>query len=610
MLTYFTLIMATSGQITAEPKIEFLGVIERQARLRGTAVSPATEHYPPRFIAGFDGEDGTWIVNLNDGSSRKVEAPGFEKEHIGWPSFIGADGKIFCSTFKGGLTVYDPLKDTMKMIRPIPEARWLRGMAIGPDGCVYVSDYPSGSAARYDPQTGEVTNYGPQGGPFTINNIYGYSVGSEGRWVYTAAGKMPWFVVAFDTQTGKQKNILTYPSSDHPEVHQRGKEVFLEVKFGGPGASNPPVRYRLADGQAKTVTELPKFDDSYVPGIKQQPQLDGLGRSLTLVEGGAEFRCKLNGQDEWKRIVIPAKGVDMTVERVARIADGRLLVSTGPYGNVHTFNPATGKATQIGIPASKNVYDMLQIDGRIYFCGYPNAILGAFDESEGKILGNWHDIIGSKHALFLVKGADGRIYSGNHAEREFVGGSLGWYSPDTKEFGGIRFPNDDCQSLVSAMNGKLIVYSSEFSHDPLHPEIKQKDGQLIVYDTESHEIVRKISPVSDPSAGVIVEVKPGIVIGFSQHEKSPVIYKVDLNTGNVISRIGMDTAVRQQVVLGPDNMVYAITGEHLTRINPETMQLRRICNAEPGRMAFVGTDLYLTGHVELRRLPDAVRVQE
>ncbi|MDP6504499.1 MAG: hypothetical protein QF886_12825, partial [Planctomycetota bacterium] len=90
--------MAISGPMKAGPEIEFLGVIERQARLRGTAISPGTDKYPPRFIAGFD-TDGIWIVDLSDGSSRKVIAPGFEEEHIGWPCFIGSDGKIFCATF-------------------------------------------------------------------------------------------------------------------------------------------------------------------------------------------------------------------------------------------------------------------------------------------------------------------------------------------------------------------------------------------------------------------------------------------------------------------------------------------------------------------------------
>ncbi|MDP6110913.1 MAG: hypothetical protein QGG53_03510 [Planctomycetota bacterium] len=598
--------MAISGPMKAGPEIEFLGVIERQARLRGTAISPGTDRYPPRFIAGFD-TDGTWIVNLSDGSSRKVIAPGFEEEHIGWPCFIGSDGKIFCASFKGGLAVYDPVTDAMKLVRPIPKARWLRGMAIGPDGGVYVSDYPTGSAARYDPKTGEITNYGPQGGPFNIKNIYGYSVGFDGRWVYTASGKMPWFVVAYDTDTGKQKNILTFASSNHPEVHQRKAQVFLAVKFGGDDAARPPAIYRLKDGKALPAEALPKFDDSYIPGNQQRPRLDGLGRSLALVEGGAEFRYRLAGQKQWKRTVIPVKGVDMRVERITPTKNNKLLVSTGPYGNVHSFDPETGKTTQIGAPASKNVYDMLEHDGRIYFCGYPNAIFGVIEKSEGKILGNWHQFVGAKHSMFLVKGADGRIYSGNHAEREFVGGSLGWYAPEDGKFGGVRFPNDDCQSLLSAMEGKLIVYSSEFSHDPLHPEIKQRKGQLIVYSTETQKIVRKAAPVSDPSAGVIIEVKPGIVLGLSQHDKRPVMYKVDITTGKVFGITRIDATARKQAVLGPDSKVYVFIAEHLCRIDPDSMQVKRLCKAAPGRLAFVGNDLYLAGHVELRRLPDAVK---
>jgi len=93
MLTFFALIMAISVQIIAEPQIEFLGVIERQASLRGTAISPGTDKYPPRFIAGFD-TDGTWIVNLKDGSSRQVKAPGFDKEHICWPVSTGSYGNV------------------------------------------------------------------------------------------------------------------------------------------------------------------------------------------------------------------------------------------------------------------------------------------------------------------------------------------------------------------------------------------------------------------------------------------------------------------------------------------------------------------------------------
>jgi len=237
-------------------EVENLGAPEKLARIRGHAFSPGTDKYPPRLLIGFVDGDGTRVVNLKDGTSVKAESPGFEIDYIQWPTFIGADGKLFSSCCRGGLSIYDPVENSIKLVRPIPEARWLRGMAIGPDGAVYISDYPSGSAAKYDSKTGEITNFGPQGGPFKIKNIYGYSIGFDGGFVYTAAGKMPWFVVALDPETGEQKNILEYKPADHPEIHQRGDRVFLEVKIAKPAAV---LKFQLKDGEAVPVTEIPRF---------------------------------------------------------------------------------------------------------------------------------------------------------------------------------------------------------------------------------------------------------------------------------------------------------------------------------------------------------------
>ena len=591
--------------------VEMLGVVERQARARGYLLSPGTERYPPRLIVGFDGDDGSWVVNLRDGSSRKASAPGFEREYVFWPYLFGADGKVFASCHpRGGLAVYDPIEDSLKLIHPIANARWLRGMAIGPDGGVYVSDYPNGAAARYDPNTGNVDSYGRQGGPFTIKSVHGYSIGCDGRWVYTAAGKMPWYVVAYDRETGKQENLLRFDPSDHPEVLQRGPEVYLEVKLGTPepGEDATP-RYRLKDGRAETASAIPSYDQSYVPGHGvPQPELSRFGRNLPMVEGGAAFRCRQPGQEEWTQITVPVSGVEMVVQRVAPMGDGRLVLSTGPYGNVHTYDPKSASHTCLGSPAGQNVYDLLRVNEHLYFCGYPNAILGTFEGAEGKLLGNWHDTVRAKHALFLVRGADGRLYAGNHAERECVGGSLGWYDPKTGQFGGIRFPNDDCEWLTMAQGGRLIVYASDFSHDPMHPEIKKRDGRLIVYDTNTHEIVRQFSPLADGSAGIVVETQPGIVLGLGLHEKKPVMYTADLVKGRLLGRAELPAAARRDVALGPDGKVYTFLDKTLVRVDPEKLTVTTICETTPGRMAFVGCDLYLAGDVQLRRIANVSRL--
>jgi len=600
----FLFLLATATPLFAQNNIvENLGIVERQSLVRGHAISPGTKDYPPRLLIGFEDGSGTWIINLANGTSRKAESAGFEEDYIQWPSFIGADGKIFTACGRGGLSVYDPVVDTIKLIRPIPDARWLRGMAIGPDGAVYVSDYPTGAAAKYDPISGKVTHYGPQGGPFTNPNVYGYSVGSAGRFVYTAAGKMPWYVVALDTRTGKQQNLFRYEPTDFPEVHQRGNNVFLEVVKAAPPEGEPATTFfRLVDGRAEPVAAIPRFDDSYVPGNKlPQPEIEHWERHLPIVDGKTTIKYRMPGE-EWKSTTIPIAGQGLTIEQISPMADGRLLVLTGPYGNVHYFTPKSKTFARLGNPASKSVYDLLEDDGRIYFCGYPNGILGLFGSEEGKVIGNWHDAIGSKHAVFLVKGADGLIYSGNHNERESTGGGLGWYDPRSGKFGGIAFPNDDCEFLTTAINGTLIVYASDFSDDPTHPKITPRPGKLLIYDTLTHKIVREISPLSDGSAGVLIETELGFLFGIGLHEKVPVMYTVDIATGDVGGRTPLAGRTTRQIARGPDGKVYFFMKNQLVRADPKTMSVTTLCPAEPGRMAFLGDDLYIAGTSELRRI--------
>ena len=590
-----------------ELMIENLGPVERQARIRGHAVSPGTKNYPPRLLIGFVDGDGTWIVNLEDGTSRKADAAGFENDYLQWPTMIGADGKLFSSCGAGGLSVYDPVTDSIEYHRPIPAARWLRGLAIGPEGMVFVSDYPSGSAARFDPSTGKMTNLGPQGGPFQTKNIYGYSVGCDGRFVYTAAGKMPWQVVACELQSATQTTLFEYPTTDYPEIHQRGDEVFLEVKLESPDNGQPAEQFfRLHHGTAEAVDTIPRYDDSHVPGVDlPQPEIQEIGRTLAVDADGAALRYRPaddTAPGTWRRASIPVTGQDMSIERISALADGRLLIFTGPYGNVHTFDPRSGEYAPIGNPASKNVYDLQEFDGTVYFCGYPNSVLGVFEGGDARLIGDWHESLNSKHALFLLRGADGRIYSGNHNERESTGGALGWFDPATQSFGGIHFPNDDCEYLTAADGGRYIVYASDFSADPAHPEITARDGRLIIYDTQSGKVVRQFSPLSDGSAGVIVEAAPGKLFGLGLHDKLPVMYRVDLDSGSVEKRVALPAKAIRQIALGPDRQVYFFCNDSLLRADPETFETETLCSATPGRMLFLGDDLYLAGTSQLRRI--------
>ena len=592
---------------TPELKVESFGVVQRGARMGATAFSPGTDEYPPRLMIGLRSGDGSWIVDLAGGTFRKVVAPGMDKAFIGWPSATGADGKVFMAGSKYGyLVVYNPATDSFKTFQPIPGARWLRGICVGADGGVYVTDYPTHHAARYDPVTDEIIDYGTQGGPFDKKAIYGYSIGAEGDWVYTAAGKIPWYVVAYNRKTGTQSNILTYTPNDHPAIRQRGKEVYLRVKLAG---RKDFKYYRLTGGAAEPVEGIPDPDSSTIPGMdRPQPEYIYPGRNMKITQKGALLQYKAAGSDDVREVFLPVKGVPLSVTRLTALADGRVALATGGYGDVFLFDPATAKYQRLGSPSNKNVYALTEANGDIYYCGYANGMFGVFRGAKPghTHLGNFHDVIMSKHAMHMVLGADGKLYTGNHVEREGVGGALAWYDPETKTFGGSRYWNSDCEWLTTAMDGRYIVYASDCSVDHSNLEATPPFGSLFVYDTQvegPRKLVQKFSPLRDNSAGVCTEVRPGVVLGLGFHHGEPTAYLADVTAGKVLKRAPLPAPAIRALAQGPDGKVYFFTKEKtLVRIDGETLTVESLGQAAPGRLAFVGPDLYLGGEAALRRI--------
>jgi hypothetical protein len=599
--------------------VEKLGVVQQQARICTQMLSPATKDYPARYLIGFWSMAdrkyyATFVVNLSTGAFRKVDAPGFDKDTLRWPTQMGDDGKCFFGCLNGGLAVYDPAMDEFKHLRPIPKSGWLRGLAIGTDGAVYASDYPTGSAARYDPKTGEVENYGPQGGPFEITSIYGYSVGAEGDWVYTAAGKIPWYVVACNRKTKQQTNLFKFKQEDFPNVVQRRNGVFLSVSIVDQAKNTSRTEcYRLENGKATKIENLPPNDPAPArawDGIPQ-PVVQSSDQGLPFEDNAAVLLYRPAGAADFSKALLPVTPEPYNVQRIAPMGDGRVLVAPGSYGNVYLFDPKTNKYDLVGNPAKRNIYSMLVHDGSIYFAGYSNAILGVFEKGDGVILHDYNRMLGSKHSYGLAVGGDGFIYLANQAEREFVGGSLAWWNPKTKEPGGIRFPNDVCERVISVDGGKLMVVATQAVNDPTHPEIKVKDGNLIVYDTAQRKVLHKFAPItgadSSGSAGFIAEGTPGIVVGLASVNKKGMIYVANAREGKTLQSAALPAEPKGDLQRGPDGQLYGFLGDTLVRIDAKTYAVTPLCKAAPGRIVFVDRDAYLSGGPELRRIKDVAK---
>ena len=89
-----------------------------------------------------------------------------------------------------------------------------------------------------------------------------------------------------------------------------------------------------------------------------------------------------------------------------------------------------------------------------------------------------------------------------------------------------------------------------------------------------------------------------------------ILYGLDYRTGELLFRKQlpavmdfkwMEGTAKWDYQLGPDGRVYAYLGQVLVRIDPKDATIEPVGRLEqPGRMLFVGEDLYLTGTAAIR----------
>jgi outer membrane protein assembly factor BamB len=147
------------------------------------------------------------IVDFATGQVREASGPPdrpLRMLELGDRFYFGQYGRC-------GLWIYDP--ETMKIeYKEGPDIGRcvVFQMAVGGDGAIYLGMTSGCEVIRFDPAGGEFRNYGRQG-PKVAGPRYVYSMAAEGEYVYSAAGKNPWYLVALNIKTGEQKILYSEP---------------------------------------------------------------------------------------------------------------------------------------------------------------------------------------------------------------------------------------------------------------------------------------------------------------------------------------------------------------------------------------------------------------
>jgi len=657
--------------------------------------SPARSvtNYPPCLVPNPDGRTWdvlqwyyktyygpTWLyaIDLGTGEVKKQRFPDRHQIHLAGQT-LAPDGKYYIVTpvwGRGGgmdLFVYDPATNTLEERgRIVPDlVGERRDLIVGPDGRLYgTGNYvnpPKAGAYVYDPKTRQVRNYGPIGPSHAPNACWGYYLGVCDTHIYVASGKIPWYLVAVNIETGEDKVLLEAPAVGIIQIRQRFPGAVAEVRQEEGG---PRKEYWLYRGQA-----IPKVEDkppwppkeSPVPKPPPRPELY-TGETYPDAQGNAKLWYRLP-EDAARLAKIASPGVKpedlgwkcvhlsgietypLPLHRLVLLPNGKIFGRAFGYLGNFLFDPATGQSEFLG-DGGGETYTYLLHEGKLWWSGYPSGPVYVYDPakpwtigksgppghaaptetdpaSNPRLLGRLFDKTRAKLMRGSAAGADGRIYFGGMGLRDYEGGSFGWVDPRTGEMGGFWRPLSGYRVywLTAAAQGRYIVMSTRTGNDELNNNQKPPEAKIFVWDTLSQQIVREIVPVpradrtgplAEISGGGMQEVRLIGIADDPETKGAGIIYGVDIRSGEVLFRktvpyaltfpVGHQSSPISDYRLGPDGWIWTFLGKTLVRIRPADAWVVPVGRVEvTGSFAFVGPDLYLSGTEQLRRIRNAVK---
>jgi hypothetical protein len=634
--------------------------------------------YGQFYIKDYRKKQTAYIVDLGTGEVRTQKFPEYEGRvnvhDTRWT--LGYDGTLYGASpnwgkyhYGGGMVVFRYNADR-NFIEPwtiIPHMGGERyPITTSPNGWIYgCGQYMTGygrEGSRHDmvgayglnPETGEVRLYAPIGPDHDGVTAYGYSLGVDDKYIYVASGKVPWYLLAVEMETGEVTVLAETEPGDY--------KTRMRVYDDWPGASAHVQKndeaekkfYWLWHGEMYEKTEggTPPWEgaDTPAPPWADNPPEPEIfkGQIDPEPDGTAHLWVKHVGAEEWTDYVLPdVERYPLEVHRIALMNDGRLFGSASGHKGRFLYNPATGERTDLGRDRS-SLYAVVPYENLVYWSGYPsgpvmrfdpakpwNRFAGATPEDPGpeatdpdanpRLMGRLIDDTRCKKIFHGTIAADGKIYFGGIGQRDYYGGSLGWFDPETDEMGGIwePFSGHRIHWMELVDDGWTLLLGTHRDKDVLNDNEMPEQAYVFVYDIRTGEVTNRFPVIEGHhTTGPFLEVEPGLILGstmqpMDENEDKGLFWGANWKTGEVLftkktpDRIPFGWSQgtsKWDYVWGPDKKIWTSLGDVLVRIDPETCGIEPLGRLpENGKYLFVGGDLYLTGTEELRVIRNAAQ---
>jgi hypothetical protein len=619
------------------------------------------------YFPKYGGPNVIAIIDLGTGEVKQMQTERGWNFHL-CPSAIAPNGKLFISILNGKLQqkicLYDPATNELKLDAvKMPDG--LLGethpFVLGTDGKLYaIGQHPSkaAGAAQIDPDTLAVTAYGPIGPSHAPDSCWGYSGAADDRFIYVASGKVPWYLVAYDRQTGTSATLVqTETVGGMVGVSQR-HDGCTGSASGIVGTDGKRQDYWLHEGKA-----VPKGADAKAPppwpgrnppkALPPEPVVN-TSRVVPDLEGFAELWVRKGSpkpgapkdepldEQNWTRFRYQVPLHPHPIYRLLELPDGRLLGTAGAYEGNFIYDPKTNQAKHLG-KCHLSHYATAFLDGKVYMSGYPTSPLYVFDPNQpwtaGTVAGNrviddkdaaanprqllllgGKELAGTHKMYAAATGANGQVYFGGEWMRDGACGGLAWYDPKTGTASGMwrPFSNYQITHLAAAGDGKVVVISTRRVEDTVLKKPKPDQGALFFLDTATNELRPMFEPLKGvKGTGPILSAGGSRVIGWTTDpadEKKSILYAVDVREPKVLYTkalpyalpvaIGSNQQENWDFRIGPDGWAWTFVNEALVRIDPASGDVQPVGKVAAGRIAFSEGRVYLGGTTALRRIKD------
>ncbi len=515
-----------------------------------------------------------------------------------WGLALGPDGDIYVGTLPDARILrLDPRTGAYTDLgRASSTEQYINSLAVGSDGRIYGSTYPSAKLVRADPKTGKLEDLGRM----DPREEYGTPLAaSDDGFIYVGIGTSRRNLAAYEIATGEHREILPeqYQTAGRTSVYQGNDgKVYAEI-------ITPDWKHGEAfklDGW--NVTPIASSD--VAPGALKNQLTDG---RVASVNGDT---IELTDPKTKKVVTHPFAypGRKLPLFRVTIGPDGMIYGSTDMSAHLLRFDPDSSHIENVGLVGQGEVYSFLSHNNRLlmgtYVCEAPLESYDPakpFKSGDNPVLVNFEESNQSWRPMAMCAGADGLVYVGAVPGYGLLGGPLVTWdtsSNHVKQYKEV-VPDQSVVSLAAAGNliaGGCAVSGGGGSH------ATQKSAALFLWDPQQEKKVFETSPVSGASGITDLTTVEGKLFGLADST----LFVFDIASRQVVYTHpeSVSDVVYNSLAVGSGGKLWGLFAEGIFSIDPKTYELHVDAHSPvtiTGGFGLKGNDLFFASNSDLYR---------